>query len=100
MLHQITYINDCYVAKRPRASGRCASKIVDYGVVFTCLYPMATPQILDHDFQLGGTQIYVPEWATHGFIADAQIFRRSPLFGIFFVLWVGKNIREWRRRDS
>ena len=100
VLHQITYINDCYAAKRPLMPNgirrSLKSKIIDYGVVFTCLYPLATPQILNHDFQLGGTQIYVPGWADHGFIADAQIFAAFALFGSFFVLWAGKNIRDAR----
>ena len=96
VLHQITYINDCYMAKRPvRRSTR--SRIVDYGVTFTCLYPMATPQILNHDFQLGGHQLYVPNWADHGFIADAQIFAAFAIFGVFFVLWAAKCLREWRQ---
>jgi hypothetical protein len=95
VLHQITYINDCYAAKRP-VKRSLRDKVVDYGVVFTCLYPLATPQILNHDFQLGGTQIYVPGWADHGFIASAQIFMAFAVFGTFFVLWVHKNVREWR----
>jgi hypothetical protein len=96
VLHQITYINDCYVAKgvgrRPRRE-----RVVDYGVVFLCLYPMATPQILDGSFQLGGTQLWVPSWATHGWVADLQIMGVAALFGAFFVLWLGKSIRDWRR---
>jgi hypothetical protein len=58
---------------------------------------MATPQILDHDFQLGGNQLYVPGWADHGIVADLQIFAAFAAFGIFFVLWMGKNIREARQ---
>ena len=96
VLHQITYINDCYVAKRP-VKRSLKGRIIDYGVVFTCLYPMATPQILNHDFQLGGNQLYVPNWADHGIIADLQVFAAFALFGIFFVLWMGKNIREARQ---
>jgi hypothetical protein len=96
VLHQITYINDCYVAKgtlrRPRRE-----RVVDYGVVFLCLYPMATPQILDGSFQLGGTQLYVPQWASHGIAADAQTFGVAALFATFFVLWVAKSIRDLRR---
>jgi hypothetical protein len=96
VLHQITYINDCYVAKgvgrRPRRE-----RVVDYGVVFLCLYPMATPQILDGSFQLGGTQLWVPSWATHGWVADLQIVGVAALFGAFFVLWLAKSIRDWRR---
>ncbi|MEY2516918.1 MAG: hypothetical protein QOJ89_4276 [bacterium] len=96
VLHQITYINDCYVAKtaRPRP---LRERAVDYGVVFLCLYPMATPQILDGSFQLGGTTLYVPRWATHGLAADVQIIGIAVLFGAFFVLWVAKSIRDLRR---
>jgi hypothetical protein len=96
VLHQITYINDCYVAKgvAPRPA---RERVVDYGVVFLCLYPMATPQILDGSFQLGGTQLWVPSWATHGWVADLQIVGVAALFGAFFVLWAAKAIRDWRR---
>ena len=73
VLHQITYINDCYSAKRPVVRP-LRDKVIDYGVVFTCLYPMATPQILNGEFQLGGEQLYVPDWAARGFFEDAQIF--------------------------
>src|ERR1700709_1576308 len=53
VLHQITYINDCYVAKGP-VTRPLRERVVDYGVVFLCLYPMATPQILAGSFQLRG----------------------------------------------
>ncbi len=95
VLHQITYINDCYVAKGP-VMRPLRERVIDYGVVFLCLYPMATPQILDGSFQLGGTPLYVPEWATHGVVADAQIFAIAALFGGFFVLWVAKSLRDYR----
>jgi hypothetical protein len=96
VLHQITYINDCYVAKGA-ATRPMGERVVDYGVVFLCLYPMATPQILDGSFQLGGTQLYVPGWATHGLAASLQVWGIALLFGAFFVLWVAKSIRDWRR---
>jgi hypothetical protein len=96
VLHQITYINDCYVAKGP-VQRPLRERVVDYGVVFLCLYPMATPQILDGSFQLGGTQLYVPAWATHGIVADAQIVAVAGLFACFFVLWIAKTIRDLHR---
>jgi hypothetical protein len=95
VLHQITYINDCYVAKGP-VERALRERVIDYGVVFLCLYPMATPQILDGSFQLGGTQLYVPEWASRGLVADLQIVGIFALFGVFFALWVAKTIRDWR----
>jgi len=95
VLHQITYINDCYAAKGPVARP-AREKAIDYGVVFLCLYPMATPQILEGSFQLGGTPLYVPEWATHGLVASLQIYGIAALFALFFALWAAKTIRDWR----
>ena len=95
VLHQITYINDCYAAKGPVARP-AREKVVDYGVVFLCLYPMATPQILAGSFQLGGTPLYVPDWATRGLVADLQIYGIAGLFATFFALWVAKTVRDWR----
>ncbi len=95
VLHQITYINDCYAAKGPVARPR-RERVVDYGVVFLCLYPMATPQILEGSFQLGGTALYVPDWATRGLVADLQIYAIAALFAVFFGLWVAKCVRDWR----
>lgn len=95
VLHQITYINDCYAAKGPVARP-AREQLVDYGVVFLCLYPMATPQILAGSFQLGGTPLYVPDWATRGLAADLQIYGIAALFAVFFGLWVAKCVRDWR----
>ena len=95
VLHQITYINDCYAAKGPVARpGR--ERLIDYGVVFLCLYPMATPQILEGSFQLGGTPLYVPDWATRGLVADLQIYGIAALFAVFLALWLAKCVRDWR----
>ena len=95
VLHQITYINDCYSAKGPVARP-AGEKLVDYGVVFLCLYPMATPQILEGSFQLGGTPLYVPEWATREPVASLQIYGVAALFAVFFALWLAKTVRDWR----
>jgi hypothetical protein len=95
VLHQITYINDCYAAKGPVARP-AREKLVDYGVVFLCLYPMATPQILAGSFQLGGTPLYVPRWASQGIAADVQIYGVAGLFSVFFALWLAKCVRDWR----
>lgn len=95
VLHQITYINDCYAAKGPVARPP-RERVVDYGVVFLCLYPIATPQILAGSFQLGGTPLYVPEWATRGLVADLQIYGVAGLFAVFLALWLAKTARDWR----
>jgi hypothetical protein len=95
VLHQITYINDCYAAKGPVARP-ARERLVDYGVVFLCLYPIATPQILAGSFQLGGTALYVPVWATQGLVADLQVYGIAALFALFLGLWIAKCVRDWR----
>jgi len=72
VLHQITSSNDCYTAKRP-VKRSLRDRVIDYGVVFSCLYPLAMPRMLDHKFQLAKTYIYVPHWATIGVIRWVQI---------------------------
>src|SRR5918997_2258595 len=69
VLHQISYINDSYNAKRSAPRPK-RDKLIDYGVVFTCLYPMATPQVLNCEFQLGGEAIFAPDFGTTGFLRD------------------------------
>src|SRR5947199_173777 len=83
----LTFINDCYVAKRPAPRPR-RERVVDYGVVFLCLYPMAMPQILAGSLQLGGTALYVPAWARTGLVADVQIAGVAVAFGAFLALWL------------
>jgi hypothetical protein len=96
VLHQITYINDAYNAKRP-VKRATRDRIIDYGVVFTCLYPMATPQILNREFQLGGESIYIPDFVVNSpFLRDLHIFGAFALFGTFLVLWIGKTVRDAR----
>jgi hypothetical protein len=96
VLHQITYINDAYNAKRP-VKRSMRDRVIDYGVVFTCLYPMATPQILNREFQLGGETIFIPDFVVDSpFLRDLHIFGAFALFGVFLVLWVGKTLREAR----
>jgi hypothetical protein len=96
VIHQISYINDCYAAKRPQARSR-RSKLIDYGVAFSCLYPMATPQVLDGNFQLGGQDLYVPQFIQDStFLRALHIVGAFALFGTFFVLWVAKNVKEHR----
>ena len=96
VLHQITYINDAYNAKRP-VKRTTRDRVIDYGVVFTCLYPMATPQILNREFQLGGETIYIPDFVVESaFLRDLHVFGAFALFGVFLVLWVGKTVREAR----
>ena len=93
VLHQIAYITDCYRAKGPDAHS-LVSKGIDYGVIFTSLYPMAMVKLVNDSFVIGGTPIRIPflvgqVWA---------IYAAQALFFSLFALWVGKTLLEVQQR--
>lgn len=60
VLHQITYILECY--DRKQLSGLMTwSKAIDYAVVFSCLFPLATYKFIHGSFYIGETQLLYPE---------------------------------------
>ncbi len=60
VLHQITYILECYDRKQPSGLLRWA-KAIDYAVVFSCLFPLATYKFIHGSFYIGDTQLLYPE---------------------------------------
>jgi len=93
VLHQIAYITDCYRAKGTDAYS-LTGKAIDYGVIFTSLYPMAMVKLVDDSFVIGGTPIRISAlvgqvWA---------IYAAQALFFAFFALWVGKTMLEVQQR--
>jgi hypothetical protein len=91
VLHQILYLADCY---RKRAGAREArwSRIVDYGLVLTGLYPVGLYKLSLRQFHVGGVLLPYPD-----------SLRRLPLpwvagvvFAIFLTLWIAKTAVEWR----
>jgi hypothetical protein len=64
--------------------------------VAVTLLAFANLRILAGSFQLGGTPLYVPDWATRGAVADVQIYGIAGLFAVFLALWLAKSVRDWR----
>ncbi len=60
VLHQITYILECYDRRQPSGLLRW-SKMIDYAVIFSCLFPMATYKFIHNSFYIGSTQLLYPE---------------------------------------
>jgi hypothetical protein len=60
VLHQIAYILECYDRKQPSGLLRW-SKAIDYAVVFSCLFPLATYKFIHGSFYIGKTQLLYPE---------------------------------------
>jgi hypothetical protein len=92
VLHQIAYVNDVYRAKdvRPRPLW---GRVVDYGLIFTGLYPFASFKLVRGEFVVGGNHpLLLPEFARREWIAWVVV----ALFATFLVLYIVKTIGEWR----
>lgn len=95
VLHQIAYIADCYRAKG-NDFHTLLSRAIDYGVIFTSLYPLAMIKLVENRFVIGGTQITVP------FVVNQSwaIYLANALFLTFLALFVGKTWLEYQQRRA
>jgi hypothetical protein len=95
VLHQIIYIVELYNQKQKSSLTRF-SRLADYGVVLTALYPMAAWKIVNGEFLIGtndisavvGTLIPVGSW---------MVWLAGGAFAIAVVAWVAKSLAEWRQ---
>jgi hypothetical protein len=60
VIHQIAYITDAYRMKDPRG-GKITSRVIDYGLILTSLYPIATHKFIHSQFETGGRALLFPE---------------------------------------
>jgi hypothetical protein len=60
VLHQIAYIVECYDRRQPTALQQW-SRLIDYAVVFTCLFPIATYKFIHDEFYIGSTLLLYPD---------------------------------------
>jgi len=92
VLHQIAYIADCYRAKGSDFQS-LASRGIDYGIIFSSLYPMAMVKFVEDRFVIGGTRITLP------FIVNQSwaIYLANALFFSCLVLFVAKTYFEYQQ---
>jgi hypothetical protein len=91
VLHQIIYLTDCYRRRSSHAEQKW-SRLVDYGLVMTALYPIGIYKMSLRLFQVGGVVLPYPDFL--------RIFNLPVLagivFGIFLVAWIAKTVVEFR----
>jgi hypothetical protein len=91
VLHQITYILECY--DRKQSSGLLTwSKAIDYAVVFSCLFPLATYKFIHGSFYIGQTQLLYPDVLKTPLVFYAV----SAFFVLALLLFVIKTVMEIR----
>lgn len=95
VLHQIIYISDLYDAKEG-AKKALFSKLADYGVILTSLYPLAAVKIAAGDFTIGPNNIsevvgkILP-------LGSWMVWAAGGAFTLALAAWLYKSYREWRQ---
>jgi hypothetical protein len=90
VLHQIIYLTDCYRERTP-AGEPVWSKLVDYGLILTGLYPIGIYKLSLRQFYVGGVVLPYPDWLRA--LPLPQI--AGVIFGLFLVAWLGKTALEF-----
>jgi hypothetical protein len=99
VLHQIIYITELYNQKqKKRAALNLASRLTDYGVILTALYPLAAWKIATGNFKIGTNDLgavvsqFVP-------IGPWMVWLAGGAFGLALVAWLANNVVLWRRNE-
>ena len=91
VLHQIIYLADCYRARGGAAEPRW-SRVVDYGLILTGLYPTGLYKLSLGQFRVGGVIPPYPDWLQAFHLAAVA----SVVFAAFLTAWTAKTIVEFR----
>src|SRR2546426_408419 len=93
VLHQIAYILECYERKQHGHFQRWA-RCIDYAVVFSSLYPLASYKFISDEFYIGKTRLLYPEMLKTPIVC----YTISGFFALALLLFLGKTIREIQQR--
>jgi hypothetical protein len=92
VLHQVAYIVECYERKQPRPLPLW-SRAIDYAVVFSCLFPMASYKFIHNEFYIGSTRLLYPEMLKTPLI----FYAITAFFTLALLLFVVKTVTEVRQ---
>lgn len=99
VLHQVTYIAELYNYKehnyvRENSQMNMTSRIIDYALILTCLFPVAAYKVWHGTFQIGTNDLgrVIPS-----FFEQSWLFvTLSAIFGISLLAYIWKTVQEWR----
>lgn len=91
VLHQVIYLTDCYRARSAYADQKW-SRLVDYGLVMTALYPIGMYKMSLKLFHVGGVILPYPDFLRPFHLPVLA----GILFAFFLVAWVAKTAAEFR----
>jgi hypothetical protein len=91
VLHQVIYLTDCYRARNAYADQKW-SRLVDYGLVMTALYPIGMYKMSLKLFHVGGVILPYPDFLRPFHLPVLA----GILFAFFLVAWIAKTVAEFR----
>lgn len=99
VLHQATFIMELYNHKehkivRKGSAVSWQARLIDYGVMLTCLFPIAALKISQGTFEIGTNDLgrVIP-----GFFQQTWFFvAMSSVFAVALVAYIAKTVREYR----
>jgi len=91
VLHQCAHLTDCYRVKAGTKE-RPWARLVDYGVLFTSIYPVALYKIVSGSFYLGDVPIVIPSFL----MTMGTAYLEWALFAGFLGAWSYKTMLEHR----
>jgi len=91
VLHQVIYLTDCY-RTRSRITEPMWSRVVDYGLILTGLYPIGLSKIAEGRFQVGGVGLPFPDFLRPLHLPAVAMV----VFAGFLLVWIYKTVVEIR----
>jgi hypothetical protein len=95
VLHQIIHITELYNAKQASRL-TLVSRLSDYAVILTALYPLAAWKVATGRFTIGTHNLgeivdqFIP-------VGPWMVWLVGGIFAIALAVWVGKSVIEWRQ---
>jgi hypothetical protein len=91
ILHQATFIVECYNRKTPKFPP-LMSRLIDLALLFSALYPIATWKFIHSQFSIGSINIFFPDFLK----VDALFYFVTGVFVASLVLFLWKTAGEIR----
>jgi hypothetical protein len=91
VLHQCAYLTDCYRVKAGTRE-RPWARLVDYGVLFASIYPIALYKIVSGTFYMGDVAIVIPSFL----MRMETVYLEAAIFAAFLGAWIYKTMLEHR----
>lgn len=91
ILHQAAFIVECYNRRAPQPLS-WSSRLIDYGVLFTALYPIAIYKFIHEEFMIGSNRILYPDFLKNEYL----FYLVTAVFIASAILFVWKTVVEIR----